>query len=97
MAKIITPNGGQEHPTNQPQPKIDISTSKPVKCNNCGYDLFLPAVKMRKISKLITGTPQDVLLPWDAYVCGDCGSILEELIPPEMKKLEAEEKEKSSE
>ena len=88
MAKIITPN--EQGQTNQP--KIDISTSKPVVCGECGYDVFLPAVKMRKISKLLTGTPQDVLLPLDVMVCGECGSILDEMIPNDLKELEKKDK-----
>lgn len=90
MANIITPNQGQGQTTNQP--KIDISTSKPITCADCGYDVFLPAVKMRKISKLITGTPQDVLLPMNVYCCGQCGAVLNELVPNEIKQLESQDK-----
>lgn len=93
MAKIITPDGQGQTGNQPPRPKIDISTSKPVKCGECGYDVFLPAVKMRKISKLIAGTDQDVLLPLDTYVCGNCGEVLQELVPTEIKNLEANDSE----
>ena len=89
MAKII--GMGNNTPPKQPQqPKIDLNKSKPMVCNNCGYDVFLPAVKFRTISKIITGTPQDVMIPVDVYCCGECGAVKEELIPVEIRNLDNE-------
>jgi DNA-directed RNA polymerase subunit RPC12/RpoP len=79
MANILGQNG---------QPKIDISTSKPIVCNQCGYDVFLPGTKMRKISKLMAGTDQDVLIPFEILICSNCGEILDEMLPAEIKALE---------
>jgi|TARA_A200000159_G_scaffold36036_1_gene32522 DNA-directed RNA polymerase subunit RPC12/RpoP len=89
MAKII--GMGNNTPPKQPQqPKIDLNKSKPMVCNHCGYDVFLPAVKFRTISKIITGTPQDVMIPVDVYCCGECGAVKEELIPVEIRNLDNE-------
>jgi DNA-directed RNA polymerase subunit RPC12/RpoP len=79
MANILGQNG---------QPKIDISTSKPIVCNQCGYDVFLPGTKMRKISKLMAGTDQDVVIPFEILICSNCGEILDEMLPAEIKALE---------
>mgnify|MGYP003333637446 FL=1 len=87
MAKII--GKGDKTPKQPPQqPKIDLKKSKPMVCNHCGYDVFLPAVKFRTISKIITGTPQDVMIPVDVYCCGECGAVKEELIPVEIRNLD---------
>lgn len=86
MHNILGPNGAGAPP--QPKVQIDLSTSTPMVCPNCGYDVFMGAVKIRKISKLITGTPQDMILPIDVMVCGGCGEVNQELLPEQIRNLE---------
>lgn len=90
MAKIVgmggsKPQKASEQPTQQA--KIDLGQSKPVVCGECGYDVFVDGAKFRKISKLITGTPQDIVVPIEVMLCGNCGEICEELLPEQMKVL----------
>jgi ribosomal protein S27AE len=75
------------------KPQVDISTSKPMVCSECGYDVFIAGTKIRKISKLITGTPQDMIIPIDVFVCGNCGEVNQELLPDQIRVLEKVEKE----
>lgn len=77
------------------QPKLDLSTSKPICCIQCGYDVFIGGTKMRKISKLAAGTEQDVVVPFEILICGNCGEILEEMLPKEIQALEKLDKIKS--
>lgn len=77
------------------QPKIDLSVSKPIVCGNCGYDVFLPGTKMRKVSKLAAGTEQDVVIPFEILLCGSCGEVLEEMLPREIQALEKLDKMKA--
>jgi hypothetical protein len=77
----------------QQGPQIDITSSTALRCPHCGDDTFLPAVKIRKISRLLTGTPKDAILPVDVFLCGACGELCEELLPTELKDLFRKEKE----
>ena len=70
------------------QPKLDLSVSTPVVCIQCGYDVFIAGTKMRKLSKILAGTDQDVIVPFEIMVCGECGSVLEELLPQQILALE---------
>ncbi len=79
------------------QPKIDLSVSKPIVCAHCGYDVFIAGTKMRKVSKLAAGTEQDVVIPFEIMVCGECGSVLEELLPQQILTLEKLDKMKKEE
>lgn len=54
MAQIL--GGGQSQPN---KPKIDLSKATEMKCQNCGGTVFIPGTKFLKISKIITGTPND--------------------------------------
>lgn len=89
MAKIIGMNnkGGGNPPPVQ-QPKIDITKSKPMICKECGYDVFIPGSKFRTISKIVAGTPQDVIIPIEVFLCGECGTVNESFIPQELKNLD---------
>ena len=86
MAKIIVMDGGNTPPPHQP--KIDLSTSKAMCCKECGYDVFIPGSKFRTISKLVTGTPQDVIIPIEVFLCGECGTVNDAFIPDEIKRLD---------
>lgn len=91
MAKIIGINDKQSNES-VGKPQVDISTSKPMVCSECGYDVFIPGTKIRKISKLITGTPQDMIIPIDVFLCGSCGEVNQELLPQQIQVLEQQEK-----
>ena len=84
MAKIIGMNDGGNTPPPQ-QPKIDLSKAKEMRCQECGGTVFIPGTKFLKISKMVTGTPNDAIIPVELYLCGDCGEICEELLPNELK------------
>lgn len=58
-----------------PGPKIDISKAKSIKCDECGAEVFMPAMKFKTISKLLTGSKEDQLIPIQVFVCMACGSI----------------------
>ena len=59
-------------------PKIDISKTEPITCNECGNDMFMTAMKFRKISKLMTGAKADSILPIEVYMCTSCGHVNKE-------------------
>jgi DNA-directed RNA polymerase subunit RPC12/RpoP len=85
MAKIIGMNNGGGNTPPPKQPKIDLSKAKEIKCQNCGGTVFIPGTKFLKISKIVTGTPNDAIIPVELYLCGDCGEICQELLPKELK------------
>ena len=39
----------------------------------------------RRISKLLTGKQKDEVLPVELFLCGDCGEVLNELLPPGLR------------
>jgi DNA-directed RNA polymerase subunit RPC12/RpoP len=90
MANII----GQGEIPQMPggQPKVDISQSLPMVCENCGYDKFISTVKVRRLSKLSYGGAQDMVIPFDLFICGSCGEEFEALKPLELRALEAKDK-----
>ena len=82
MAQTII--GGANSQPNKPQ--IDFSKATEMECQDCKGTVFIPANKFLKVSKIVTGTPNDAIIPVELYLCGDCGEIVEELLPEQLKK-----------
>ncbi len=63
---------------------VDLSkNSTAVKCQNegCENELFKEVVYIRKVSKLITGAPNDSYIPIPVFQCSVCSHINKEFIP----------------
>lgn len=57
-----------------------IYKSPAVKCSECGSKVFHEAVVLKKVSKLLSGTGKDELIPIPVYVCDKCGKIPDEFL-----------------
>lgn len=62
-------------------PKISINEAKSYTCKKCGSELFEQVVMIKKISKILTGAPEDQKLSIPIFRCADCKEILEDMIP----------------
>ena len=82
MAQLL---GGKGQVPQPQQPKIDLSQAKEITCQNCNGSIFINGNKFLKVPKISAGTPQDVLIPVEVFLCGDCGEICEELLPKEFQ------------
>ena len=86
MAQILGVDG--QVPNRPPTQVIDITKTEPLSCKKCGGEIFISVLVVRKLSKLLTGEKKDEILPFEVYLCGDCGEILEESLPDGLKKEE---------
>ena len=58
----------------------------PVQCKECDGMYFRQVVAINKVSKLMTGSDKDTLIPVPTFRCDDCGAIPEEFQPMKLKK-----------
>lgn len=70
---------------NLTQPKIDLKEQPTVLCERCGGSFFKETLILKKISKLLTGSPEDTIVPFPIYRCDDCGHINDTFNPFEEK------------
>jgi len=63
--------------------KIDLKSAETVKCESCGGETFREVYSFKKVSKLLTGSTKDALVPFPMYKCEECGYINEEFRMPE--------------
>lgn len=62
-----------------------LEKSTAVECDKCGNDVFEEATKIRIVSKFVTFTDKDSMIPIPVFVCKSCGHINEQFIPDFMK------------
>lgn len=82
-------NKGKKQNDKQPSkaPTVSVKQSKSVECKECQHDIYVQAVHLRKIPKIIVGSPQDVLIPIDVFLCANCGTLNTELLPQEIREF----------
>ena len=65
-------------------PKIDLKNSNGLK-NSEDKSVFLNGVILRKVSKFITGTDEDALLPIPVFYDAKTGKIVEGSVPVDLR------------
>jgi uncharacterized Zn finger protein len=68
-------------------PKLHVSLDKTtaMTCDECGHEVFQEGMMLRKVSKFLTGNPQDGLVPIPVFMCTKCGHINQEFLPKELQ------------
>lgn len=72
MGQIIQPGN---------MPSVSLKDSTPVKCEECGCEVFQQGIKLRKISKLLTGGSKDTITGVPVIACIKCGHVNKDLEP----------------
>lgn len=68
----------------QEKMNVDIKQSTPIKSEE-GNQVFQEAVILRKMSKFLTGTSEDAVIPIPVFIDTKTGKILIELMPKELR------------
>jgi len=55
--------------------QINLREQPTVVCEECGSDRFREVTFIKKVSKLMTGSPKDTIVPFPTYCCDKCGYI----------------------
>jgi hypothetical protein len=66
-----------------PKLNISLNSTTEITCT-CGNSTFVEALMLRKASRLLTGTPQDAIVPITVFACSKCGEPLKETMPKEL-------------
>lgn len=57
------------------KPKIDLKQQPTVECEKCHSKYFKEVVLIKQVSKLMTGSSEDTMVPFPTYMCVDCGHV----------------------
>ena len=70
---------------NQMTLNVSLDKTTPVSCEECGNNVFVEGLLLRKVSKFLTSQAQDGIVPIPVFSCSKCQHVNEEFIPAEMK------------
>jgi hypothetical protein len=62
------------------KPRIDLKKQETIKCEKCESKFFKEVTMIKKVPKLLTGTPEDTIVPFPTYMCDSCGFVNEEFL-----------------
>jgi uncharacterized Zn finger protein len=60
---------------------VALKDTTAIDCEECGNGVFQEGVLLRKISRFVTGTSQDALMPIPVFSCSKCGHVNAEFMP----------------
>jgi hypothetical protein len=63
------------------KPKIDLREMPSTKCDSCEGEFFREVLILKKVSKILTGSSEDTLVPFPVYQCVNCSHVNEEFNP----------------
>ena len=66
-------------------PGIKPTDMQPIICKECDGMYFRQVMAINKVSKLLTGSDKDTMVPIPVFRCDDCGAIPDEFQPVKMK------------
>jgi hypothetical protein len=61
-----------------PMMNIPLSKTTPVVCESCGNDTFKQVIYVRKVSKFLIGSPEDIIKPVPTFACDKCNFVNED-------------------
>lgn len=70
--------GGANNVPGMPKQMIDLKSATDLLCS-CGNATFMPVMKFKRLSALVSPTGKEVVVPFEVYVCTACGNIPTEL------------------
>ena len=65
---------------------VSLKDARDMNCD-CGNNTCMPGYRFKKLSKIMTGQPQDTVIPIEMYLCTACGKPLQELLPIELREV----------
>jgi uncharacterized Zn finger protein len=62
---------------------VALKDTTPILCEECQGEVFQEGVLLRRVSRFMTGTSQDALMPIPVFACSSCGHVNEDFLPKE--------------
>lgn len=60
---------------------INFAEQPTVVCEECGNKFFKKVTVMKRVSKLLTGSAQDEIVPLETYACESCSHVNDDFNP----------------
>lgn len=65
--------------------KVGLENSTAIVCDECGSQTFKEVTYLRRISRLLTGAQDDMIVPIPAFACSVCNHVNDQFQIKEQK------------
>lgn len=69
------------------QPQFPLEQTSGILCEECNHPFFKASVILRKVSRFLTGTDKDAIIPIQVFACAKCNHVNKEFLPEPVKDL----------
>jgi hypothetical protein len=67
--------------------KVGLENSTAIVCDECGSQTFNEVTYLRRISRLLTGASEDMIVPIPAFACASCNHVNEQFQLKDQNKI----------
>ena len=60
---------------------IDLSAATDLTCEKCNSKFFSEALMLKRVSRLLTASDRDQIVPISVLRCADCGHVNADMMP----------------
>ena len=71
---------GRINKPKQTEMRVDLKQAETIQCEKCTNYLFITSFVLKRISKLMSPTGQEGIVPVQVYSCGNCGAVPSSLL-----------------
>ena len=64
-----------------------LAQSSTLYCESCGHNYFYERTLFRKVSRFVTGEPEDTVIPMNIFLCGKCDEVAKEIMPKDITQI----------
>ncbi len=65
----------------QPQINVNLAEAPYIECEECKFTVFEEKMMIKRVSKFMTGSDQDSIVPIPVIACAKCGNVNEMFKP----------------
>ena len=69
-------------PIKKPQKQIKMEDTESLICDACGNYTFIKSYFIRRVSRLMSPSGQEAMIPIEVFACGNCGKVPDKMMPP---------------
>lgn len=70
---------------NKMQMNLSLKDTTKVVCESCESEVFTEGLMLRKVSRFLTGTDKDAIVPVPVFYCSKCHHINSEFLPKDQE------------
>mgnify|MGYP000959739327 CR=1 FL=1 len=69
---------------NEIKMNVSLKDTTAIVCEECGGEVFIEGLMLRKVSRFMTGTLNDAIMPLNIFMCANCHHVNAQFMPKDV-------------